>query len=109
MSFRVDEAAGGSTVFLSGEIDLDRSPSSRKVLSSVVGRGPAVAVGRDHRADGAITYGDVGTELNPDLDRMREDRSQPHLLTMGATGNQPDQTLEKQCGRQAQLGHPGDR
>lgn len=44
MSFRVDEAAGGSTVFLSGEIDLDRSPSARKVLLSAVGRGQPVSV-----------------------------------------------------------------
>lgn len=44
MSFRVEEAAGGSTVFLSGEIDLDRSPAARKVLLGAVSRGQPVSV-----------------------------------------------------------------
>lgn len=44
MSFRVDETSAGSTVFLNGEIDLDRSPSARKVLLDAVGRGQPVAV-----------------------------------------------------------------
>lgn len=44
MSFRVDETSAGSTVFLNGEIDLDRSPTARKVLLDAVSRGQSVAV-----------------------------------------------------------------
>lgn len=44
MSFQVDETSDSSTVFLKGEIDLDRSPAARKVLLTAVSRGRPVAV-----------------------------------------------------------------
>jgi anti-sigma B factor antagonist len=44
MSFKVNETAEGSTVFLNGEIDLDRSPAARKLLLAAVGRSKPVAV-----------------------------------------------------------------
>jgi anti-sigma B factor antagonist len=44
MSFKVDETAAGTTIFLSGEIDLDRSPIARKALLAAVARDKPVAV-----------------------------------------------------------------
>jgi anti-sigma B factor antagonist len=44
MSFRVAEGDEGLTVFLSGEIDLERSPEARKVLLAAVGGKRAVIV-----------------------------------------------------------------
>lgn len=44
MSFKADETAAGTTIFLNGEIDLDRSPAARKILLAAVSRGKPVAV-----------------------------------------------------------------
>lgn len=44
MSFRITEDAGTATVFLVGEIDLERSPQARKALLAALGRGQAVVV-----------------------------------------------------------------
>lgn len=44
MSFRTAEGDTGVTVFLNGEIDLDRSPEARKVLLAAVTKGRAITV-----------------------------------------------------------------
>lgn len=44
MSFRIADNDTGVTVYLSGEIDLDRSPEARKALLAAVARGRAVTV-----------------------------------------------------------------
>ncbi len=44
MSFRVKDEAGTSTVFLSGEIDLERSPAARKTLLDTLARKQALVV-----------------------------------------------------------------
>lgn len=44
MSFRIAEQDGAVTVYLSGEIDLDRSPEARKALLAAVVRGRPVIV-----------------------------------------------------------------
>ncbi len=44
MSFRVRDDAGVSTVFLSGEIDLESSPLARKVLLDTLARRRALVV-----------------------------------------------------------------
>lgn len=51
MSFRISDNAGTSTVFLSGEIDLDRSPAARKTLLDTLARKQALVVDL-----GAVTY-----------------------------------------------------
>lgn len=53
MSFRVTEQAGTSTVFLSGEIDLENSPQARKALLDVLARRQALVVDL-----GAVSYMD---------------------------------------------------
>ncbi|HUP90865.1 MAG TPA: STAS domain-containing protein [Solimonas sp.] len=44
MTFRVAEEAESSTVFLDGEIDLERSPEAREVLLEVLGKGRPLRV-----------------------------------------------------------------
>lgn len=44
MTFRTAEDGGRVTVFLSGEIDMDRSPEVRKALVEAVKRGRALTV-----------------------------------------------------------------
>lgn len=44
MSFRVQDDAGVSTVYLSGEIDLERSPAARKTLLDTLARRQALVV-----------------------------------------------------------------
>jgi anti-sigma B factor antagonist len=44
MSFTVKDEAGTSTVFLHGEIDLERSPDARRVLLDTLARGRALVV-----------------------------------------------------------------
>lgn len=44
MSFQITQDADRSTVFLTGEIDLDRSPAARKILLEAVKRGKPVSV-----------------------------------------------------------------
>jgi len=44
MSFKVKDDAGTSTVFLSGEIDLERSPVARKTLLDTLARKQALVV-----------------------------------------------------------------
>ncbi|MBA4287107.1 MAG: anti-sigma factor antagonist [Xanthomonadaceae bacterium] len=44
MSFKVKDDAGTSTVFLSGEIDLERSPAARKTLLDTLARRQALVV-----------------------------------------------------------------
>lgn len=44
MSFKVKDDAGTSTVFLSGEIDLERSPAARKTLLDTLARKQALVV-----------------------------------------------------------------
>lgn len=44
MSFRVQDKAGISTVFLSGEIDLERSPEARKALLDTLARRQSLVV-----------------------------------------------------------------
>jgi anti-sigma B factor antagonist len=44
MSFRVVEANGANTVFLSGDIDLERSPEARTALLATVKKGRPVIV-----------------------------------------------------------------
>jgi anti-sigma B factor antagonist len=44
MSFTVEETDGVNTVFLSGEIDLERSPLARKVLLDTLKKGRPVEV-----------------------------------------------------------------
>ena len=43
-SFRTAETPDGITVFLDGEIDLERSPAARKALLAALGRGRALTV-----------------------------------------------------------------
>jgi len=51
MSFRISDIAGTSTVFLSGEIDLERSPAARKTLLDTLARKQALVVDL-----GGVTY-----------------------------------------------------
>ena len=51
MSFRISDNAGTSTVFLSGEIDLERSPAARKTLLDTLARKQALVVDL-----GGVTY-----------------------------------------------------
>lgn len=44
MSFRTTEQPDRVTLFLSGEIDLDRSPAARKALLAALARGRALTV-----------------------------------------------------------------
>lgn len=44
MSFKVADGTDGRTVFLAGEIDLERSPEARKVLLAAVVAGKSVTV-----------------------------------------------------------------
>ena len=44
MSFAINDAAGVSTVVLSGEIDLERSPLARKTLLEALKKGQPVVV-----------------------------------------------------------------
>ena len=44
MSFRISEQAGTATVFLSGEIDLERSPAARKALLDALAKRQALVV-----------------------------------------------------------------
>ncbi len=44
MTFQVSQDANRSTVFLTGEIDLERSPVARKTLLEAVKRGKPVSV-----------------------------------------------------------------
>lgn len=44
MSFRTAETGDGITVFLDGEIDLERSPAARKALLAAVTRGRTITV-----------------------------------------------------------------
>lgn len=44
MSFKTTDSGAILTVFLSGEIDLDRSPDARKALLAAVARGKAIVV-----------------------------------------------------------------
>ncbi len=44
MSFQISQGADRTTVFLTGEIDLDRSPEARKTLMEAVKRGKSVSV-----------------------------------------------------------------
>jgi anti-sigma B factor antagonist len=44
MSFRVSDEGRAVTVYLDGEIDLDRSPEARKALLAELGRGKALRV-----------------------------------------------------------------
>ena len=44
MSFRVAESGGVTTVFLDGEIDLERSPEARKALLEALSRGGPLLV-----------------------------------------------------------------
>ncbi len=44
MSFRTNETPEGITVFLDGEIDLERSPSARKALLAALAKGRALTV-----------------------------------------------------------------
>lgn len=44
MSFRTTESDAGCTVFLDGEIDLERSPAARKALLAAVAKGRALRV-----------------------------------------------------------------
>jgi len=44
MSFKVTDQAETSTVFLSGEIDLERSPAARKALLDALARKQALVV-----------------------------------------------------------------
>ena len=44
MSFRTDDDGASVTVFLDGEIDLDRSPDARAALLAAVARGRGVRV-----------------------------------------------------------------
>jgi anti-sigma B factor antagonist len=44
MSFEIAEGPEGSTVLLTGEIDLERSPLARKTLLAAIGKGRTVLV-----------------------------------------------------------------
>ena len=44
MSFKTTDSGAALTVFLSGEIDLDRSPEARKALLAAVAKGRPVTV-----------------------------------------------------------------
>lgn len=44
MGFRVQDEAGVSTVFLSGEIDLERSPEARRTLLDILARRQSLIV-----------------------------------------------------------------
>ena len=44
MSFKVSDEAGTSTVFLSGEIDLERSPEARRMLLEALSRKQGLVV-----------------------------------------------------------------
>jgi anti-sigma B factor antagonist len=44
MSFRVVDSAGVTTVFLDGEIDLERSPDARKALLHALSKGQSLLV-----------------------------------------------------------------
>lgn len=53
MSYRIAEEDGRATVFLAGEIDLERSPAARQSLLAALKRGGAVVVDM-----GAVSYMD---------------------------------------------------